>query len=94
MQVKDIEGKEFARINDDNDIEPDNTNGVIEDSQLLNIDQFQLLNLLGLEIEIEFSEQKVEVLKNVHIRSVSKDIKSSSDSIKKTIVFEAKDIEK
>jgi len=82
-----------------NTMESENKNESINEEKssngiMLDLDQFQALNLLGLDIEIEFSDSKKEVLKNVQIRSIEKSIKGSSDSIKKVITFEARDIEK
>lgn len=93
MQVKDMTTTEYNEMDSKKESESTSKEHVV-DGTMLDLDQFQSLNLLGLDIEIEFSDSKKEVLKNVQIRSVEKSIKGSSDSIKKVITFEARDIEK
>jgi len=92
MYVKDINGKEFAKVKET--VRTKETIEMKSDSRMLELNKFKLINLLGLDIEIEFSETKKEVIKNVEFRAVEKSIESSSDNLKKTITFEARDIEK
>jgi len=92
MYVKDISGKEFDKVKET--VITENAVGIKRDSRMLGLNKFRLIELLGLDIEIEFSETKKEIIKNVNFRTVEKNIESSSDNLKKIITFEARNIEK
>lgn len=95
MQIIDTEGKIISREeydNKNNDFQKKVTQEIEEDGLFLGMDRFILLNQLGLDIEIEFNENKKEVIKNVHLRSAEKSIESSSSNLNKVLEFEGRTI--